>query len=202
MKTAFGRTAIALGALLTATATTPAAADIGLGARAGTLGLGVDLSYGFTPLFNVRVGLNRFNLGFDFDTDDGDYDADLELDSIHALLDFHPWGGGFRVTGGLLSNDNRIDADGTVSGQDVSATIDFDSTAPYAGIGWGNATRGLLPISWSIDLGIVAQGSPKVDLRSSTLPPPQVQQEEDDLEDELSSFDTYPVISAGVIFRF
>ncbi|MDX1610210.1 MAG: hypothetical protein R3225_08835 [Halofilum sp. (in: g-proteobacteria)] len=202
MKTAFGRTLTGIGALLLATTATPAAADFGIGARAGTLGLGVDLAYGFTPLFNVRVGLNRYSYDFDFTTNDGDYQAELELDSAHALLDFHPLGGGFRITGGLLSNDNRIDASGTVSGSNVDARIDFDSSVPYAGIGWGNATRGFLPISWSIDLGIVAQGSPNVTITNSGLPPAQEQQEEQNLEDELSDFDTYPVLSAGVVFRF
>ena len=39
-------------------------------------------------------------------------------------------------------------------------------------------------------------------ITNSGLPPAQEQQEEQNLEDELSDFDTYPVLSAGVVFRF
>lgn len=181
----------------------PAAhADWGVGVRAGTLGLGVDVAHSFTPLFNARLGVNRYTYGFDVETDDTDYDADLELDSVHALIDFHPWAGNFRITGGLISNDNRIEADGThSSGAQVEGVVDFDSTAPYAGIGWGNYTRGFSPVWWSIDLGIVAQGSPRVDLSSSSGSV-NLQEEEDDLEDELSDYDAYPVLSVGLVFRF
>lgn len=180
-------------------------ADWGIGARAGTLGLGVDISRSFTPLFNARIGVNRFTYGFDVDTNDVNYDADLELDSVHALVDFHPWAGGFRLTGGVLANDNRVEGSGThPSGGRVDALVDFKSSAPYAGIGWGNATRGFLPVSWSIDLGLLGQGSPQVDLSNpdGLVPDSELQQEEDDLEDELSDFDVYPVISAGLVFRF
>lgn len=185
----------------------PAAqADWGIGARAGTLGLGVDVARSFTPLFNARIGVNRYSYGFDVDTDDVDYDGDLELDSAHALVDFHPWAGGFRLTGGLLANDNRVEASGThrPTGGQVNTEIDFKDSAPYAGIGWGNATRGFLPVSWSIDLGLVGQGSPRVDVSSNDpgINDSDLQQEEDDLEDELEDFDVYPVISAGLIFRF
>lgn len=181
-------------------------ADWGIGARAGTLGLGVDIATSFTPLFNARLGLNRYTYGFDVESDDTDYDADLELDSIHALIDFHPWAGNFRITGGLVSNDNRVEGSGThtPTGGTVNAEIDFDSTAPYLGVGWGNYTSGILPVWWSVDLGIMAQGSPRVDLSNpdGSLSSSQLQEEEDDLEDELSDFDTYPVLSVGLVFRF
>lgn len=183
----------------------PAAqADWGIGARAGTLGLGVDVARSFTPLFNARVGVNRYSYGFDVDSDNVNYDADLELDSAHALVDFHPWAGGFRLTGGVLLNDNRVEGTGTRDGNEVNALIDFKDSAPYAGIGWGNATRGFLPVSWSFDLGLVGQGSPRVDVTSPSLPDndPRLQEEENDLENDLEDFDVYPVISAGLIFRF
>lgn len=194
----------AVGTLMLATTVMPAAhADWGIGARAGTLGLGVDIARSFTPLFNARLGVNRYSYGFDVESSDVDYDADLELDSVHALIDFHPWAGNFRFTGGLVSNDNRIEASGThSSGAQVEGEVDFDSTAPYAGIGWGNYTSGFSPVWWSIDLGIMAQGSPRVDISSSGLSNAEEEEEERDLEDELSEFDTYPVFSVGLVFRF
>lgn len=190
----------ALIALVLLTAIPTAHASWGVGVRASTLGLGVDLSRSLIPLVNARIGINSYTHDFEFDTDDFDYDADLKLRSAHALADFHPWAGRFRLTGGLLYNRNRIEATGRDNGNEVKATIDFRRNSPYLGIGWGNATRGFVPLSWSIDLGVVMQGAPSVSLSGDGVP--GLDDEEDELEDELSEFDTYPVVSVGLIFRF
>lgn len=181
------------------------AADWGIGAKVGTLGVGVDVARSFTPFFNARIGVNAYDRSFDFDTDDFEYDGDLELESGHLMLDFHPWTGGFRISAGLVRNRNQFVATGTSttnSSVQIDTEVDFDKNAPYVGIGWGNVTSGISPISWSIDLGVMDQGSPRVDVSSSSLSESQVQAEEDEIEDELSDYDTYPVVSAGLIFRF
>ena len=75
------------------------------------------------------------------------------------LADFFPMKGTFRLTAGLLSNRNKVELDAvptgdtidigginptrTRSGRNVlSGDIDFDSSVPYFGIGWGNVARG------------------------------------------------------------
>lgn len=193
-----------LGGVLMLGAPSVHAADWGVGARVGTLGLGVDVSRSIIPTVNARVGINAFDYSFDFDTDDFEYDGDLKLRSLHVLADWHPVATRFRVTGGLLYNRNKFQVTSEDNDGELEAEVDFDRIAPYVGIGWGNATSGLSPVSWSVDLGIVAQGSPNVSLseRDTGLSRAELQDEEDEIEDDLSGFDTYPVVSVGLIVRF
>src|SRR3982751_1022053 len=98
---------ISMGALLAA----PARSQVALGGKAGSLGLGLELTVGLSPQWNARFGLN----GFDYPDDHREvsqieYDATARLRTATALLDWHPGGHGFRLSGGLVYNDTRIDA--------------------------------------------------------------------------------------------
>ena len=99
----------------------------------------------------------------------------------------------------------------TYSAADVgnmSGKIDFNSLAPYAGMGWGNALG--KDKRWGIvfDLGVVFQGSPNVDLTTNGLLAnnagflAKLAQEEQELKDELDEFDMYPVVSLGITYKF
>jgi hypothetical protein len=196
------------------------AADVGVDFHAGTLGAGLGLAFGLSDRWNGRVGFNRFTVEEDFTEDGIDYSTDLELATTYALADFHPFGGGFRISGGFMINDNELSGDADVDAGDqvgdvtvppgqggrLGASITFDSPAPYVGIGYGNHVDGWGPISFTVDLGILAQGSPSVDLDKEeglqAIPDSEVDEEENQLEDDLSGFDVYPVLSVGLIYRF
>ena len=61
------------------------------------------------PKLNGRVGFNAFN--YDYDTTEAGikYDLDFDLLSFSALLDWHPYDGRFRVSGGIVINQNEVD---------------------------------------------------------------------------------------------
>lgn len=205
-----------------------AAADNGgglsLGAAAGTLGLGAELGYAVNSNFGIRVGV--YGLTWDVDGEESgiDYDADLDLSSAGAYVDWHPFGGAFRLTGGWFVNDNAIDATGRPGAGDtydiggvsftsaevgnLTADVDFGSSAPYLGLGWnfGGNDGGL---GVSLDLGVLFQDSPDITLASrggSLSDEPALQQalrdEERELEDDVDEYDLYPVLSLGVSYRF
>lgn len=195
-----------------------ALADIGLGVKAGTLGLGVEGTVGLAAGLNVRAGLNSFSYDYSDSAGDVDYEIDLDLKSYALLLDWHPFAGTVKLTAGVLSNKNGATMTATPTG---SATIggtsypagtagqlrgemDFKSTAPYAGIGWGNAAGTARGLGVSVELGVLFQGAPDVTLTSSN---PAVSQSDLDaeareIEDDLSGFKTYPVISFGLSYQF
>src|SRR6476661_2538412 len=134
----------------------PARGEVAVTAKGGTLGGGVELTVGLTPLLNVRLGGNAFNYtDNDREVSGIFYDATARLRTASALLDLHPGGGGFRLSAGAIYNDTRIDGNslvpasgsydiggvqvpaalvGTLNGQ-----IKFDPVVPYVGLGWGNA---------------------------------------------------------------
>jgi len=199
------------------------AAGLALGARASTLGLGVDLTTAFTSFLNGRAGFNYFSYSETRTESDVRYDADLKLQSVTALLDWHPFAGGFRITAGALINGNRLDmtakpaASFTIGNNTytanqagvLSAKVDFDDVAPYLGIGWGNAVADNQGFSFALDLGVLFQGSPKAKLAAvggALANDPaflaDLRQEERNLNHDLNNFELYPVIGAGVAYRF
>ena len=89
----------------------------------------------------------------------------------------------------------------------LSASLDFDSTVPYVGIGWGNPFAKSRRISFAFGLGVFRQGSPDLALTASNplLDPLLDQELEEELEliaDDFEYLTYYPVVSTGLTFRF
>ena len=83
----------------------------GIGVRAGTTGLGADFGWGIAPTLGGRIGLSGLNFDTDFDTGGVSYDAKAKLANLNLLLDWSPLGP-FRITGGFIANNNKIDLNG------------------------------------------------------------------------------------------
>lgn len=201
-------------------------AEFGIYAKLGTYGLGGGIGYGITDTLTARLGYTAFNYDVDIETDDVDYDGEVKIGGGELVLDWHPFSGTFRLTAGLVANRNKIDVDAkanqpvTINGTTYSAsqvgslngTVDFKSTAPYLGIGWGNVAGKNGNFHFIADIGVVFQGSPDVELNgtcgaSLTLSQcnqfqSNVRVEEDDLNDEVSDMKHWPVINFGVGYRF
>jgi hypothetical protein len=75
----------------------------GVTLKAGTPGIGGDLTMGWHPKFNARLGLNVFWYGLeDSETDEEgvttEFQADLKWLTVPLLLDWHPWESGVRFS--------------------------------------------------------------------------------------------------------
>lgn len=206
-----------------------ARAEVAVGATAGTLGVGVELVIG-TPRLQGRFGVAAFEVDADFETDNVDYNGELELENLVAILDWYPTGGGFRLSGGVAFNDNRI-----IGTAPISQLVDLppgvppgllddlgvlrgeatvDEVVPYVGIGFGNAFSQDGRWRFRFDLGALITGEPDVTLEALLdVPfpiPPEVQvlidaflaAEQAELEEEIGDFDLYPVLAFGVSYRF
>ena len=211
---------ILLCATLYAFSPTNANADgFGIGANAGTLGVGVEAAMSLVPNhLNFRLGANRFTYNLDYTFDDIRYDSEVDLNTQSALLDWHIFGGSFRLTAGAFRNRNAISATGmpttNVTIGDVvytpaevgtlSAAVSFKPSASYLGIGWGNAVGKNKRLGFTIDLGVLFQDAPDVTLTATNPAVSQadLRQEEANIEADIEHFDTYPVISLGLTFQF
>ncbi len=197
--------------------------DVALGVKGGTLGIGAEVTVGLLPSLNLRTGYNAFNYNGTATKDNIDYDYKLKLGSLPVLVDWHPIpASGFRLSTGLVFNNNKVDATGktklsySIGGTTYSSAqlgtltgnIDFNSTAPYAGIGWGNAVAKGSPLSLSCDVGVLFQGTPKVSLAASgpiatdATFKANVAKEEATIRDTTDNFKYYPVVSLGLAYRF
>lgn len=202
------------------------AADIGVSAEVGSTGLGVHISTSIASQLNARIGVNYASHSYSGNTSDVDYDFKLKLATFDALLDYYPMDGVFRVTGGLVYNGNKIEANAKANGNGtftvnnnsyaaatagtIAGTIDFRKAAPYVGIGWGNSAKNA---GWgfAMDLGALIQGSPKAALSNTgctasaaqcTQLSSDVAAESAKLEDQAHNFKAYPVVRLGVSYRF
>lgn len=193
-----------------------------IGAKAGTLGLGGELTKRVASDINTRIGFNMLDYSFDDDVAGIEYDFGLGLRSFSALLDWHIFDGPFRITGGILSMDNRFDLDSLVN-QNVtigdntytpaqvgtlSGRVDIEGVAPYIGIGWGNPVGRGRRWGFYSDLGVAFANSPDVVLRANgTLAADPAFQadlakEARDIKDDLDDLEIYPVLSLGLYVRF
>lgn len=198
--------------------------NIALGARISTLGVGPELSVGFSDYLTTRVAGHWGEFSVDGDTSDVKWDTDLNLASGLATVEWNVFGGGFHIDVGVIVHDNYVDATAEPTGGTftfngttytaaqagtVSGDVDFDnSVAPYVGIGWGNPVDNDTDLTFFCNLGVVFQGSPDVSLTATgTLAnDPLFQQnlkyEEKELQDELDKFEYYPVITLGMSYKF
>lgn len=204
-------------------------ADIGVYAKGGTLGLGGGVGIDISDNLTARVGYTSYNLDKDISTSDVDYKGKVKLGGAEALLDWYPFTGTFRVTGGLVFSRNKIDVDAklnqtvdingtTYQASDVGSlngSVKFKSTVPYLGIGWGNVAGKNGNFHFIADIGVEFQGSPDVKLHGSCTPAFQasnptecaqlssdVAQEEKDLNNKVSDYKWWPVLNLGVAYRF
>ncbi len=193
-----------------------------LGLKVGTLGIGLEAERSFSDSISGRIGVNYFTYSYSGTESDIDYDFDLTLKSLSALLDWHPFKGSFRISGGAIYNGNNLDAKGNPSATyaigdstytsaqlgTLNGEIDFNDIAPYLGLGWDTSFGKDKGFGFLFELGAIYQGSPKVDLTadgpiaSDSTFQSNLSKEENDLQNELDNYKFYPVIAIGVSYRF
>ena len=155
-----------------------ARAQVGLAARASTLGLGAELSLRAGRNIGLRLGGNYLQFSKDKTIEDIAYHVTPHFENGTAMLDVHPFGSAFHFSGGLLLNYNegRLVAtlandiqigDQTYTPQEVGSltgTVTFNQTAPYLGFGFAGRSR----IAFLFDLGVGFTGKPAFDLVGDT----------------------------------
>jgi len=209
------KTALAVLALLTSGIAT---ADFGVGAKAGTLGLGIEGRWEPpVPWFDLRVGLNQYDYGHDDDYAGINYDANLALDSYYLTGNFKFPLSPLRFTVGAFSNGNELQMTsvdplgGALAGATaLISNTSFSSSAPYVGVGFDFELFDKAGLN--LDFGVLWQGEPTVTLDAAnwdSLSPaeqallgPALDLEQAELEDDMSDFKAWPVISLAFVYNF
>jgi hypothetical protein len=160
-------------------ASKPAPSRFALAFKASTLGLGPEAGIRLTRHFNLRVGFNAFDYRRNLTSDGVAYDSAFRLRSVQTLVDWFPFAESFHVSGGLLVyNGNHVSANATVPNNQIltagdesfisnpanpisgKATSGVRPVAPMLAIGFGNLVARARHIGFSVDLGVVLQGTP------------------------------------------
>ncbi len=198
--------------------------DIGAGLKVGTNGVALELTFNLIGNINLRGGYSDLTYGDDVEDTDVTYDADLDMQGVFLFADWHPLDTSFRVSAGLYNYfDNEVTGDAdpvagtftingvTYSSSDLAsldAEIEFETVAPYVGIGWGNAV-GDGDWSFSFDLGVLYIGDPDVKVNYSCTNPAlcsaiddDIQTEINELEDDVDDYEWWPVLNIGMAYKF
>lgn len=200
--------------------------NMGVSAKVGTAGGGVDLTFPVSNTFKVRAGYSGYNYTDTVTKEGITYDGKLEVGGWSLLGDWHPSGGGFRFTGGIYSpkhaitgnaqaTSGTITLDGTTYniGSDIagaSMSSKWDKVSPYLGLGYDgfNSTKSG-GFYFTADAGVILTGSPKVKLAADCLNPSicaavadSITAEETKLNNNLKSIRAMPVVQLGVGYRF
>lgn len=131
------------------------------------------------------------------------------------------------MSAGILLNGNRLEVDaeptaGTFEFNDVTYTVaqvgaaegeaDFNSVAPYVGIGFAKSPDADGGLSISGDIGVMFQGSPSFDLNVTCTTAvaivtcARLQSDADAeraaFEDDADEYKYFPVVSLGIGYRW
>ncbi len=192
---------------------------LGLGVKLSTFGPGAEIIAAINPTFQVRLGGTYFNYKYTHEDENIDVNgsADANLSSVSLLLNFH-LARVFFLSGGIIYNMNEIGLNGypnktiTIGVMEVQpeqiGSLDFrvkpgSSISPYAGIGLGRSLSKDNVVSFAVELGAAFHGKPKVELGATGMLEPTGSEEQRQLlEDNLSSFNIYPMLNFQLSFRF
>ena len=213
------------------------AVDFGVGAKAGINGVGIDLTLGLTQNLNLRVGASAIDIDGEEDSitvgdagSEADLDSEIDFDygASSVFIDWHVFGGGFRVSAGMFKNNGAAEGSAVlqgavvVDGQDLDpGDIDGDigakvslgeSYQPYLGVGWGRGAGGDGGFSFMLDVGVaMLDTSVDYDAAVNAGGPNGLDQAEldsrlrsleKDAEDELDDYELWPVLALGVNYAF
>lgn len=171
-----------------------------LGVSAGTLGLGLDANVHLLSWLNLRASAHTFSLTYKDTIDRIDYDFDIGFSGLALLLDIYPGQmNEFRISAGLAFNDHIVDIDGFDPGTrevTLNGKAEYDSVAPYFGIGWGNPVQPDSALTFTVDLGVLLQDY------ETSLPAEMPQTTKEDIEDVLDFFTIYPVLTFALHYHF
>jgi hypothetical protein len=193
------------------------AADYGtVYTQISTNGLGIGYAASVAPDWALRGQFNSYKQSFSGNV--GDFGsattitADLNFNSVPVLADWYPNQSGFRVSGGIVFNNNKITIAGTgatvgtVSGATVNGEIKMsDSVSPYIGVGYATRPKDSKGFGFNCDFGAMFQ-NPSVTLTATSggVPVPQadIDAQKAKVQDAVNNLKTMPVIGIGFSYSF
>lgn len=200
---------------------------IAFGVIAGTLGIGAEASMRVTDSIVLRLNGSYFGVDLTESANkatngaSSDYKFDVTAMFGGALIDWHPFQGGFRLSAGARYVDAQFKAhelNGRTIGNNtytaaqigtVHTTVSNDlKIAPYLGLGYDAAHfKGQgFNFSFGIDVGAMYAGNAEVKMttdRSVAGLPADIAAESKSLEEKLSKYTMfYPVLMLSGKFTF
>ncbi|MGD2131395.1 MAG: hypothetical protein PVI23_01295 [Maricaulaceae bacterium] len=204
---------------------TPAASaqDFAAGIGVGTAGLEAQAAFSVNDRLSLRASGNYLDVDRSENFDDVDYDAVLEASTVAGFVDLRPFANAFTLTGGAYLGSREASLTGTpttpveIGGTTFTPTevgslvggIDLGEFAPFVGLGFDNTFTRSSPWGLRLNAGVAVGQEPDVTLQSvgGTLTGDptlnaELAAEAENISDDADVLRYYPVVSAGVTWRF
>jgi len=191
--------------------------------RAGTQGIGGEVSKLVVPHVGIRVGGEFFSLNASHTQTDISYQFSFKLHSFNALVDLYPGAhGSFHFTAGVATNPLTATGTGEPSGSGtfsinnhnytagqvgtLTAGLKFSSAAPYLGLGFGTPANKKGGLFLAFDLG-VRIGKPTFTLSATGASgnaqlASDLTAQQNKSQTDVNKLFGWPVIALGIGYRF
>jgi len=187
-----------------------------LGPNAGNLGVGPEAGLRLNDHFGLRVGANYISLENEREGQDPEFNFNVTPPAAGAMLDYYPFEGGFRLTGGLRYNAETPDL---IEGPSRAITLgglpftpsssrstgtgqDYIGYAPYGGLGLQSRFwEGRLELVF--DLGVYYHApNDETDTANDNTAGLDSDEGSERTDEELRFLDLYPIIGLSATYRF
>ncbi len=178
-----------------------------------TNGLGLGYAKSVSEDWAVRGQINALPKQT-FTGDVGDFGSTsnlkIEIDwtSVQLMGDWYPSTGGFRLTGGVVANNNKITISGTGNVNNKPATINSeikmsDGITPYLGLGYSTKPKDAKGFGFVFDLGVMMQ-KPTATLAATGAGVTQADIDAQlvKVQDAIDKLKLFPVFGIGVSYSF
>ena len=189
--------------------------SVSAGVHVSTIGHGITLEKPLLYDFSVRVTTGTLSVSDQSTYDTTSYTTTTRFSNVGVIADYRPYGGRYRISGGLVFGNDRIDnvardaagmirvGNGVypVSGTGtVNARVRFDRPSLYAGVGTGTGLiRGL---ALEFDAGaLVRNGTASASASGALANDPAFRADLARLRGELRTHVVVPVLSVGLVYR-
>ncbi|MEI6760831.1 MAG: hypothetical protein WCO22_10335 [Betaproteobacteria bacterium] len=180
--------------------------------QVGTNGLGLGYSTSVGEDWAARAQINALKTSFSGNV--GDFGAnaklnvDVNLQSIQFLADWYPSASGFRLSGGVVVNNNKVTLTGTgkVAGKDATVNGELkmnDGLSPYLGLGYATRPKDAKGLGFNVDLGVLFQ-NPKASLSANGAGVTQadINAQLKTMQDAADNLKLFPILGLGVSYAF
>lgn len=206
---------------LTAEKHYPVAGLWGVGVKATTDGLGIEVVKGFGARLNVRLGYSWLQVPFTIPIEQQGIavtaDVKMKFGGANLFLDFYPVKNAIHLTAGVMQNGMRhslmvIPLFDYAYGDIMVPASELGSLeaivtpklkfSPYVGLGFGNTLSREHRVSINFELGALYHGAPQLDLVGTNMLSPMASENNKQvIMDAIAQYQWYPMMSFQLTFR-
>ncbi len=182
-----------------------------------TFGPGLEMIKSFGEKFSIRLAGNYFTYNYKtvYDNLDVDANARFKVGAVSLLFDWY-FANIIHLTAGGFYNVSKesVSASPTNGFQvgtlyvsperlgNIKINLEPNRFGPYLGLGFGRAISYENLVGFNIEFGALYHGKPKVELEADGMIAPTANpKNEKTIEDNISGFFLYPVITIQLSFR-